>query len=140
MGFKDHDYLLSLGARLAIARSEIGLSQARLAAELDVSLRAYQSYEKGSRGIPVEALAKLNRVFKVDLNWVLLGVGSARVEHDLAALEGFEVELDQYLVRNKITVRSEKRGAIVSKWYGSMLDGKAVEMSDVYTWIELLKE
>lgn len=140
MGSKDHDYLLSLGARLAIVRSEIGLSQARLAAELGVSLRAYQSYEKGSRGIPIEALAKLNRSFKVDLNWVLMGIGSARVEHDLAALERFEIELDQYLVSNKIAIRSEKRGAIVSKWYGSLLDGKTLEMSDVYTWIELLKE
>lgn len=63
-------YLGGLGARMAIARNEIGLSQARMAEALGMSQRAYQSYETGKRSIPVEALVDMHRQFGVDLNWI----------------------------------------------------------------------
>lgn len=44
-------YLGGLGARMAIARNELGLSQARMADALGMSQRAYQSYETGKRSI-----------------------------------------------------------------------------------------
>lgn len=134
------DYLGGLGARMAIARNELGLSQARLAAALGISLRAYQSYELGKRSIPVEALVDMHRKFGVDLTWILLGVDAVRPAHDLAALEAFETALDRHLRETGIRLKSEKRGAIVARWYRSVLDGKEIAMDDVHTWIELLRE
>ncbi|UWR76538.1 helix-turn-helix domain-containing protein [Phaeobacter inhibens] len=140
MGRKSEDLLVGVGARLAITRNEIGLSQADMAQVIGVSLRAYHSYEKGYRGLPIEALVALHEKFKSDVNWILLGVKSARVEHDIEALQEFETSLDRYLAGQGITIKSEKRGAIVARWYRSLTDGKEIQMEDVYTWIELLKE
>ena len=75
---RSNTYLGGLGARMAIARNEIGLSQARMAEALGMSQRAYQSYETGKRSIPVEALVDMHRHFGVDLNWILLGVEAVR--------------------------------------------------------------
>jgi transcriptional regulator with XRE-family HTH domain len=135
MSQKTSELFASMGARLAITRNEIGLSQA-----LDVSHRAYHSYEKGQRGLPVETLVALHDRFQVDLIWILLGNRSARVEHDLKALEEFEVSLDTYLAEQGIKLKTEKRGAIAARWYRSFLQGKPIEMDDVHTWIELLTE
>jgi len=134
------DYLGGLGARMAIARNELGLSQARLAAALGMSLRAYQGYELGKRSIPVEALVDMHRRFGVDLNWILLGADVVRQTHDLAALESFETALDRHLAETGTRLKSEKRGAIVARWYRYFLDGKEIPMDDVHTWIELLRE
>ena len=133
-------YLGGLGAHMAIARNELGLSQARMAEALGMSQRAYQSYETGKRSMPVEALVDMHRQFGVDLNWILLGVEAVRPGHDLAALEGFETALDRHLGATGIRLKSEKRGAIVARWYRSFLEGKEIPMDDVHTWIELLRE
>ncbi len=140
MADRPYDYLSALGARIAIARNECGMSQAKMANALGISLRAYQSYELGKRSIPVEALVELHRQFDVDLNWILLGVEAVRLKHDLSTLEKFEVALDKYLSNSGIKLKSEKRGAIVSRWYKSFLEGKEIDMDQVHTWIELLSE
>ena len=140
MADRPYDYLSALGARIAIARNELGMSQAKLAEALGISLRAYQSYELGKRSIPVEALVEMHRKFDVDLNWILLGVEAVRMKHDIAALEEFEVSLDRYLTEQKITVKSEKRGAIVARWYQSHVEGREVPVDQVHTWIELVRE
>ena len=140
MADRPYEYLSALGARMAIARNELGMSQTKIAQALGISLRAYQSYELGKRSIPVEALVDLPRKFDVDLNWILLGVEAVRLTHDLAALEDFEVSLDKYLSETGTKLRSEKRGAIAARWYRSFLEGKEIAMDDVHTWIELLRE
>lgn len=68
------------------------------------------------------------------------GQPSARVEHDLKALEEFEVSLDTYIETRGIKLKTEKRGAIAACWYRSFLQGKPIDMDDVRTWIELLSE
>ncbi len=140
MAERAENYLTALGARIAIARNEQALSQAKMAEALGMSLRAYQSYELGKRSIPIEALIKLHRQFDVDLSWILLGVEAVRLKHDLDKLEEFEVELDRHLSENGIKLKSEKRGAISARWYRSFLEGKEIAMDDVHTWIELLRE
>ena len=57
----------AMGARLAIARNEVGLTQTAMADAIGVSHRAYHSYEKGQRGLPVEALVAIADKFDVDL-------------------------------------------------------------------------
>ena len=125
---------------MAIARNELTISQVKMAEALGISLRAYQSYELGKRSIPVEALVELHRKFDVDLNWILLGVETVRLKHDLAKLEEFEVALDKFLSDSGTKLKSEKRGAIAARWYSSFLEGKEIAMDDVHTWIELLRE
>lgn len=131
---------VAMGARLAITRNEIGLSQAAMAEKIGVSHRAYHSYEKGKRGIPVEALVAMNDEFDIDIAWLLLGYKSVRVAHDIEALKDFEGSLDRYLNEQNIRIKSEKRGAIVARWYQSHVEGREVSIDDVHTWIELVRE
>lgn len=140
MADRPYHVLSALGARLAIARNELGISQAKLAETLGISLRAYQSYELGKRSIPVEVLIEFYRKFEVDIRWILLGVEAVRMKHDLEALEEFEVALDRLLSESATRLKSEKRGAIAARWYRSFLEGKEIAMDDVHTWIELLRD
>lgn len=134
------DIFVAMGARLAITRNEIGLSQAAMAEAIGVSHRAYHSYEKGKRGIPVEALVTMNDNFDIDVAWLLLGTKSVRVAHDIEALKDFESSLDRYLTEQNIRIKSEKRGAIVARWYQSHVEGRQVATDDVHTWIELVRD
>lgn len=131
---------VGMGARLAIARNEMRVTQAAMAKAIGVSTRAYHSYEKGQRGLPVEALIAIDEHFDVDIAWLLLGTKSVRVAHDFEALKGIEASLDQYLNEESIKIKSEKRGAIVAKWYQSHIEGRKVTDDDVHTWIELVRE
>lgn len=130
----------AIGDRLTGRRNELGLSQAAMAEALGVSARAYHSYEKGKRGVPVEAAVALVEQFGGDLNWLLRGIRSTASEHDVEALEDFERALDAYLERERIALKHPKRSAIAARWYRSYLRGKEIPMEDVQTWIELLTE
>lgn len=140
MAQEDADLFAEVGARLAISRSEIGVSQAAMAEAIGVSHRAYHSYEKGKRGIPVEALIRMHSQYEVDVSWLLLGTKSIRAGHDFDALKRIETSLDQYLVSAGIKIKSEKRGAIVARWYESHVKGREVSDDDVHTWIEFVRE
>ena len=130
----------SMGARLAIARNEVGLTQTAMAEAIGVSHRAYHSYEKGQRGLPVEALVAMADEFDVDAAWILLGTKAVRAAHDFNALKRIEATLDQHLNEENIKIKSEKRGAIVARWYQSHVEGREVTDDDVHTWIELVRE
>ncbi|MEM5469855.1 MAG: helix-turn-helix domain-containing protein [Sulfitobacter sp.] len=131
---------VAMGARLAISRNELGLTQAAMAEAIGVSHRAYHSYEKGQRGLPVEALVALGDSFEIDIAWVLLGTKAIRAGHDFDALKRIETELDQHLTSEGIKIKSEKRGAIIARWYQSHVEGREVSDDDVHTWIELVRE
>ena len=66
-------------------RESRGLSQAKFAKSLGVSLRSYQYYESGTRPLPTELLGRLAEQ-GVNLQWLLLGRGS----RDLPAEEELE--------------------------------------------------
>ncbi len=121
-------------------RNELGYTQAAMAKTLDVSPRSYQSYEAGKSSIPIEALYQLHQQFEVDTNWILHGAASVRSEHDLAALERFMLEVEDYVKRRGVNIRPEKKYAVICRWYRSLLEGHKKDMADVYTWIELLQE
>jgi len=137
---KHADLFAAMGARLTIARNEIGFSQAAMAEAIGVSPRAYHSYEKGQRGMPVEALVAMGEQFEVDVPWLLLGTKSIRAGHDFEALKHIESSLDKHLTDEGIKIKSEKRGAIVARWYQSHVEGREVSNDDVHTWIELVRE
>lgn len=62
----------SLGARLLALRSERKLSQAEFANQLGISLRAYQSYERAEREVPVTVVASLAEQ-GVSIDWFVCG-------------------------------------------------------------------
>jgi transcriptional regulator with XRE-family HTH domain len=140
MAWDSKSVFVSMGARLTISRNELGLTQAAMAEAIGVSHRAYHSYEKGQRGLPVEALVALGDNFEIDIAWVLLGTKAIRAGHDFDALKRIETKLDQHLTSEGIKVKSEKRGAIVARWYQSHVEGREVSDDDVHTWIELVRE
>lgn len=105
-----------------------------------VSLRADHSHGKGERAMPVEALVVVGEEFDVDVPWLLLGAKSIRKGHDFSALKEIEAHLDQLLKSEGIEIKSEKRGAIVARWYQSHVEGREVMDDDVHMWIELVKE
>ena len=137
---KDQRLFAAIGARLILRRSELGLSQAAMAKALGVSSRAYHSYEKGMRGIPVEAAVSLVEQFGGDLNWLMRGMRDTDIEHKVKALELFERELDAYLEGNGIKLKHPKRSAIAARWYRSYLMGTEIPIEDVQIWIELLTD
>lgn len=130
----------AMGARLAIVRNELGLTQTAMAEAIGVSYRAYHSYEKGQRGLPIEALVAIDGRFDADVAWILLGTKAVRAAHDFDELKKIETSLDQHLNAEGINIRSEKRGAIVARWYQSHIEGREVTNDDVHTWIELVRE
>nr|WP_324752717.1 helix-turn-helix transcriptional regulator [Roseovarius sp. Pro17] len=116
------------------------MSQAAMAEALGVSPRAYHSYEKGKRGIPVEALVAMIERFDIDISWLLMGAKSVRASHDFDALKRIENSLDRHLSDESITIKGEKRGAIIARWYQSHIEGREVTDDDIHTWIELVRE
>ena len=91
----------AIGARLAIVRHEYEKTQAELAKELGISLRAYHHYEKGQRHFSVELLAKIATFSETDLNWLVLGIVDAPSDEDLKYLESFVEAVDRHLKTNK---------------------------------------
>lgn len=140
MSRDDKAVFVAMGARLAIVRNELGLTQTAMADAIGVSHRAYHSYEKGQRGLPVEALVAVSEKFEADVAWILLGTKAVRAEHDFDALKRIAASLNKYLSEENIEIKNEKFGAIVARWYQSQVEGREVREDDVHTWIELLRE
>lgn len=72
-----------LGARIAALRREANLSQAELAARLQVSPSALGMYEQGRREPSMEILVKLSRELGVTTDYLLTGTPA---EQETAAL------------------------------------------------------
>lgn len=136
----DTELFEKVGERLHAARSKLGLSQAAMATTIGVSARAYHAYEKGKRGIPIEALVSMHVQFGIEPNEVLLGVRAPVADTSVDALESFERKLDLYIAENEIALEVTKRSALAARWYRSYLNGKEIPIEDVKTWIEILVE
>lgn len=62
-------------SKLNTLRKELRLSQSEFAEKLGVSYRAYTSYERGDRGMPIEFLSSLVNLYSVNLNWLIANNG-----------------------------------------------------------------
>ena len=65
-----------LNKRLYELRKVLGLSQDEISAQLGIKYRAYISYERGERKIPIEILKTLIEELNVNCNWLITGNGS----------------------------------------------------------------
>lgn len=68
---------VEIGTRLAQVRQDLGLSQSEMAERLDISLRAYQSYERAERELPFSVATRLYLSFDVNPVWLALGTDAA---------------------------------------------------------------
>ena len=73
-----HDSDIETGKRLVKLRKQIRLTQTEFATALGISLRAYQSYEKGERVIPTEVLKELVWHYDASPTWIVTGKGPQR--------------------------------------------------------------
>lgn len=80
--FASNNVNVAVGRRLAAVRGKVGLSQKDFAAKLKVSLRAYQSYERGEREVSAMLVRALFIAFQVEPVWLLLGAEKPPTETD----------------------------------------------------------
>jgi transcriptional regulator with XRE-family HTH domain len=73
MQVDDSSSLVAAGKRLAEARERSGLSQADMAARLQVSPRSLQKYEAGEREIPFLLMLRLFHLAGTNPAWIVLG-------------------------------------------------------------------
>jgi phage repressor protein C with HTH and peptisase S24 domain len=60
-------------------RRQNKLGQKKMADMLEVSISAYQNYEKGSRPITKRVMSKLLELFDINPTWILTGVGEPTI-------------------------------------------------------------
>jgi HTH-type transcriptional regulator, cell division transcriptional repressor len=94
-----------VGARLAGARREAGLSQRALAATLGVTPRTVQNYESG-KIVPYRHLASLSALLGRTASWLLTGTGSPDGRDVVASSRRQRAMLTRNLDR-QITLRRE---------------------------------
>lgn len=92
------DSKATIGYRLAELRSSRSMSQKDMAGQLGVSLRAYQSYERGEREIPASLLASLFDALQVEPLWMLKGPAASM------SREGAGMTADMALVASSVQV------------------------------------
>lgn len=104
MSSKDED--ICVGDRLKYIRTDIPASQENFAYEIGVSLRAYQSYERGERPVTKDLLLGLYDKYRVNPLWVLTGEG----DYDSRTAEGLDAGLFKEVVALVRSEHSELRG------------------------------
>lgn len=65
--------LLGVGDRLRHVRTKAGFTQRVMADKLAIGERTYKFYELGKRDISTPVAVKFCKLFKLDLNWLLIG-------------------------------------------------------------------
>lgn len=75
-----------LGPRIAALRRHAGLSQAELAAQLQISPSAMGMYEQGRREPSAEILVGLARLFEVSTDYLLTGQPSLQEQSRLETI------------------------------------------------------
>ena len=61
--------------RLQKLRKQLKLTQAEIAEKTGITYRAYSSYERGERNPSLEFLAAIEKIYNVNLNWIIAGSG-----------------------------------------------------------------
>lgn len=95
-----------LGKRLRIARERVGLTQAKVAAEVGMGRTTLLSIEKGDRNVKPKELLMLSKVLKASVNSLL--------SDKSALIEPFNVQFRASLNKNRR--EEEKISEIIIKW------------------------
>ena len=90
--------------RLKMVRKCLKLKQYEMAKRLDIQYVTYNKYEVGVTQPNIEYLGRLNRIFNVNINWLITGVGSMFVLYEdseviekVSKLQGFMTDITEDL-------------------------------------------
>jgi len=112
----DREFFVKLGARLADLRREAGLTQADVAAHLDVSQQTINSFERGRRKVPVSALPGLAELLGVSMEELVAGKRSAQArKRGPASRLQRQMEQIQRLPRAKQRLVIEMLDAVIAQ-------------------------
>ncbi|NIF78072.1 helix-turn-helix transcriptional regulator [Paraburkholderia sp. Cy-641] len=109
--------------RLADIREHFEVSQEKMAARLDASLRAYANYERGERTIPIDIVRALYEQFSVDPVWLLSGEGSMLVDRDVRyrldqrTLEAVMATIERIERRLEVPLATKKKARLIGLLY-----------------------
>lgn len=73
---------MSFGQQLKQIREQFGDTQESLAAKLEMSKGAIANYEKEDRQPSYDILAKIAKLYKVSLDWLILGEGNRTLDYN----------------------------------------------------------
>lgn len=104
--------IADISARVHSLRKIAGVTQAEVAKRLEVSVGAYQNYEKGSRDIPSSTAIKLCSFFDVNPRWLLLGDG-ARSKKEHVVLEDSVILVREFVANQRPEVSFQKEASLI---------------------------
>ncbi len=64
-----------INLRLESVRKHLNLTKKDFASKLGITAQAYNNYSKGTRDIPIEIAIKINQLFNISMDWLLVGSG-----------------------------------------------------------------
>lgn len=67
----DGEFAELIGARLRVARRQLGLTSEDAAAKIGTSAQSYSAYETGRRLVPLHVLVAAAKVYKKSVGWLL---------------------------------------------------------------------
>lgn len=122
------------GRRLLAIREASQLSQRDFALKLALSPRAYANYERGEREMPTSLFKALVEHSRIDPLWLLTGsevevryLGEATVALDAGLLEGIVCLLEEWLVKNRKSLKPEKKARIIRLAYEHCIEQGQVD-------------
>lgn len=83
--------------RLIELRASYGIPQGELAERLGISRPSIVRYEKGERLPDIDLLVKLHELYKVDMNWLVLGQKETNLPNWQADYTADDLRLIDYL-------------------------------------------
>ena len=84
--------LENIGKRISERRKQMGLTQEKLAEQMDVSIQMISNLERGVKAIRIDNLVRLSQILKVSTDYILTGT---QTEKDVDSLAGTDRSLDE---------------------------------------------
>lgn len=84
--------LENIGKRIGERRKQMGLTQEKLAEQMDVSIQMISNLERGVKAIRIDNLVRLSQILKVSTDYILTGT---QTKNDVDRLAGQIAQLDE---------------------------------------------
>ena len=84
--------LENIGKRISERRKQMGLTQEKLAEQMDVSIQMISNLERGVKAIRIDNLVRLSQILKVSTDYILTGT---QTKNDVDRLAGQIAQLDE---------------------------------------------
>ncbi|MDN5069418.1 helix-turn-helix transcriptional regulator [Aliarcobacter butzleri] len=75
---------MNINSNFLSIRKCLGLTQDKFAEKLETSQNQISKYEKGQVDLPLSIIYNLNKVFKVNINWLVSNKGNMFIEDDIS--------------------------------------------------------